>query len=453
MTVAGKNDAPQDANALEALARVKRAAKTKDTALSLAGLGLTALPPALGTLTELRELDLSGNALEELPPWIGALSHLEALDLSGNRLTHLPEALAGLTALQRLGLGGNQFVDVPHWLGRLPLTDLGLADNPHLLIPPPETVAAGTAAVLVYLRTDTPAEPAAAPMPVPILEPPADLWEAAPPTTRPGRRVAALGGAVALLGASALVVAIDDRGSASAGHAAGAGTTSRLAVTPTDGGPGVPPPSGADPNTALEAAQQGPSSDPADSSSPGFPSSPSAPGNPTTAPGTTTSPYPPRHAVPTTTAAPQSAQSPAAQPTTTTRPPAPPNRVTGRIVGFDGLCLDDRGAITDDYNPVQVFTCNGTDAQNWTIVHSTSTIQIFGKCLDVYAAGTANGTTVDLYTCNGTGAQVWVPRGDGSLFNPESGKCLDDTDWSTTPGKQAQIWDCAGTANQQWQIP
>jgi hypothetical protein len=71
----------------------------------------------------------------------------------------------------------------------------------------------------------------------------------------------------------------------------------------------------------------------------------------------------------------------------------------------------------------------------------------------VYAAGTANGTTVDLYTCNGTGAQVWVPRGDGSLFNPESGKCLDDTDWSTTPGKQAQIWDCAGTANQQWQIP
>ena len=95
-----------------------------------------------------------------------------------------------------------------------------------------------------------------------------------------------------------------------------------------------------------------------------------------------------------------------------------------------------RGASSADFTAVQVYTCNGTGAQQWTVA-SGNTLQALGKCLDVDAAGTANGTTVDLYTCNGTGAQVWVPQSDGALLNPESGKCLDDTGWSTTPGTQA----------------
>jgi chitinase len=125
---------------------------------------------------------------------------------------------------------------------------------------------------------------------------------------------------------------------------------------------------------------------------------------------------------------------------------------TGAITGYGGLCLDDRGASTANFNPVQVYTCNGTNAQQWT-VGSTGSLQTLGKCLDVYAAGTANGTTVDLYDCNGTGAQVWQPQSNGSLVNPASGKCLDDTGWSTTPGTQAQIWSCAGSANQSWKLP
>ncbi len=125
---------------------------------------------------------------------------------------------------------------------------------------------------------------------------------------------------------------------------------------------------------------------------------------------------------------------------------------TGAITGYGGLCLDDRSASTADFNPVQVYTCNGTNAQQWT-VGSDGTLQTLGECLDVDAAGTANGTTVDLYDCNGTGAQIWQPQSDGALLNPESGKCLDDTGWSTTPGTQAQIWSCTGAANQAWKLP
>ena len=125
---------------------------------------------------------------------------------------------------------------------------------------------------------------------------------------------------------------------------------------------------------------------------------------------------------------------------------------TGPITGYASLCVDVRGASSANFTPVQVYTCNGTNAQQWTVA-SGNTLQALGKCLDVDAAGTANGTTVDLYDCNGTGAQVWVPQSDGALLNPESGKCLDDTGWSTTPGTQLQIWSCTAAANQSWTLP
>lgn len=130
----------------------------------------------------------------------------------------------------------------------------------------------------------------------------------------------------------------------------------------------------------------------------------------------------------------------------------PPSGGSGPIVGYAGLCLDDKSALTADFNPIQVYTCNGTAAQQWTVA-SDGTLQVLGKCLDVDAAGTADGTTVDLYDCNGTGAQTWQPQSDGALLNPASGKCLDDTGWSTAPGTQVQIWSCTGAANQQWQLP
>ena len=55
---------------------------------------------------------------------------------------------------------------------------------------------------------------------------------------------------------------------------------------------------------------------------------------------------------------------------------------TGPITGYQGLCLDDRSASTADFNPIQVYTCNGTNAQQWT-VESSNTLQVLGKCLDV----------------------------------------------------------------------
>jgi chitinase len=124
---------------------------------------------------------------------------------------------------------------------------------------------------------------------------------------------------------------------------------------------------------------------------------------------------------------------------------------TGAITGYEGLCLDDRSASTALFNPIQVYTCNGTNAQQWT-VESNNTLEVLGMCLDVAGAGTTNGTLVDLYTCNGTGAQVWEPQSNGELLNPNSGKCLDDTGYGGS-GTQVQIWTCDATSNQEWTLP
>jgi hypothetical protein len=125
---------------------------------------------------------------------------------------------------------------------------------------------------------------------------------------------------------------------------------------------------------------------------------------------------------------------------------------TGAITGYEGLCVDVRGANPADFTPVQVYTCNGTNAQQWTVVEAGSTLQALGGCMDIDGGGTANGTTVDLYSCNDTGAQVFIPQSNGELLNPQSGKCLDDTGYGGS-GTQLQIWTCDDTSNQIWDLP
>ena len=133
-------------------------------------------------------------------------------------------------------------------------------------------------------------------------------------------------------------------------------------------------------------------------------------------------------------------------------PPPPPTGSTGPITGYEGLCVDVRGASTANFTPVQVYTCNGTNAQQWTVVAAGSTLHALGNCMDINGGGTADGTTVDLYPCNNTAAQVFIPQSDGALLNPQSGKCLDDTGYGGS-GTQLQIWDCSGNSNQKWNLP
>jgi glucosylceramidase len=126
---------------------------------------------------------------------------------------------------------------------------------------------------------------------------------------------------------------------------------------------------------------------------------------------------------------------------------------TGAVTGYGGKCMDVNGASSADGTQVQLYTCNGSGAQQWT-VGSDGTLTALGKCLDVASAGMANGTKVQLYTCNGTGSQQWqYSSSTHELVNPQSGRCLDVTGPSTADGTPLQIWDCTGAANQSWTLP
>ncbi|WP_237706539.1 glycosyl hydrolase family 18 protein [Kribbella flavida] len=129
-----------------------------------------------------------------------------------------------------------------------------------------------------------------------------------------------------------------------------------------------------------------------------------------------------------------------------------PGGKTGPVKGIAGKCVDVAGANSANGTAVQLWTCNGSSAQTWT-VGTDGTIRALGKCMDVTAAGTANGTPVQLYDCNGTGAQTWHAQSNGTLRNPASGRCLDATGPSSADGTRLQIWDCAGSSNQLWTLP
>ncbi|MEU3185626.1 ricin-type beta-trefoil lectin domain protein [Streptomyces sp. NPDC006923] len=125
---------------------------------------------------------------------------------------------------------------------------------------------------------------------------------------------------------------------------------------------------------------------------------------------------------------------------------------TGQITGLGGKCVDVASASSANGAAVQLYDCNGSGAQQWT-VSTDGSIRALGKCLDLTAAGTANGTKAQLYDCNGTGAQQWQKGAGNTLVNPVSGKCLDVTDKSTANGARLQIWTCAGGTNQQFLLP
>ncbi|MDW3847100.1 glycosyl hydrolase family 18 protein [Micromonospora sp. BRA006-A] len=130
----------------------------------------------------------------------------------------------------------------------------------------------------------------------------------------------------------------------------------------------------------------------------------------------------------------------------------PPSGRTGPITGIGGACVDVAAASTANGTAIQLYGCNGTAAQSWTVA-GDGTLRALGKCLDVTSAGTANGTRIQLWDCNGTGAQTWQAQSNGTLRNPASGRCLDATGNSSANGTRLQIWDCFGGANQVWRLP
>ncbi|MEU6336103.1 ThuA domain-containing protein [Streptomyces cellulosae] len=131
---------------------------------------------------------------------------------------------------------------------------------------------------------------------------------------------------------------------------------------------------------------------------------------------------------------------------------ATPGPRTGEIRGVNDKCLDVDNAGTADGTRVQIYACNSSAAQRWTVPEDR-TLRALGKCLDVSGGGSLDGTRIQLWTCNGTGAQVWAEQSDGTVRNPQSGKCLDASGGTWEDGTPVHLWTCHTGPNQKWTLP
>ncbi|MFJ9434340.1 RICIN domain-containing protein [Streptomyces sp. NPDC101490] len=74
----------------------------------------------------------------------------------------------------------------------------------------------------------------------------------------------------------------------------------------------------------------------------------------------------------------------------------------------------------------------------------------YHACLDVSGNGTANGTPVQMWECNGGDAQKWTYN--GYKLRAANGKCLDLAGNKTANGTKLQVWDCLEIPGQRWHM-
>ncbi|WP_256122952.1 protein kinase [Streptomyces sp. LUP47B] len=114
-------------------------------------------------------------------------------------------------------------------------------------------------------------------------------------------------------------------------------------------------------------------------------------------------------------------------------------------------CLDNRGS------DVQVWECNGTDAQKWALYRVAgqgSQYRVVNRgshlCLDAGTTG-RNGQEIQATSCDGLSAQTWQLGGGGTLVSVPDGFCLDaEASTSGQDGQRVQGFGCAGSTNQVW---
>ncbi|HYO56018.1 ricin-type beta-trefoil lectin domain protein [Archangium sp.] len=115
---------------------------------------------------------------------------------------------------------------------------------------------------------------------------------------------------------------------------------------------------------------------------------------------------------------------------------------------MNGKCIDVPNSNFSDGVQVQMWTCNGTNAQKFT--WDGSRLLIGGKCLDVAGASTANGTRIQIANCNGNRAQDFVLSSAGDLVSYLANKCVDIEGYNANDGARLSIYDCHGGSNQKW---
>ena len=135
---------------------------------------------------------------------------------------------------------------------------------------------------------------------------------------------------------------------------------------------------------------------------------------------------------------------------TTTAPTAPP---TGSLTiqgTNSGLCLSVTGASKAAAATADIYTCNGSVSENWTVnSNGTITGNNSGLCLSVTGDSSTLKSTADISTCNGSAYEKWTVESNGTIVNGD-GQCLSVTGASTANYATADLYTCNGSVSENW---
>jgi chitinase len=126
----------------------------------------------------------------------------------------------------------------------------------------------------------------------------------------------------------------------------------------------------------------------------------------------------------------------------------------GTILGNNsGLCLSVTGASTSPGATADLYTCNGSVSENWT-VNSNGTITggNSGLCLSTSGNNPALKTTADINTCDGDAYEHWTVQSDGTIVNGASGLCLSVTGAAVVNYSTANLYTCNGSVSEFWTV-
>ncbi len=124
-----------------------------------------------------------------------------------------------------------------------------------------------------------------------------------------------------------------------------------------------------------------------------------------------------------------------------------------------GQCLDDWRGGTADRNKIDIYRCNHSRAQVWSVspqAGGTLRIRLVkagspARCVTVPGGRPGAGRKAVLARCGSSGA-VWRARGHGHLVDPRSGLCLTGPGAGPS-GTWLDLSRCADTAAEHWNLP
>jgi hypothetical protein len=130
---------------------------------------------------------------------------------------------------------------------------------------------------------------------------------------------------------------------------------------------------------------------------------------------------------------------------------APAPTATTLVGGLSGKCLSVTGASTQAGATADIYTCNGSASENWTLQPNGEIVGApSGECLQVTGGSVANYAGVEIDPCNGAADQLWTPGPSGSLVGVQSGLCLSVLGGSTANYTTADIYTCNGSGSETW---